>query len=48
MAKYRLAPNGMIVRNEDEAWIPPDPGNKDRQEYEDWLKQGNTPDPEKK
>jgi hypothetical protein len=45
MAKYRLEANDMVVRNEDEAWIPPDPNNRDRQEYEAWLKEGNTPDP---
>lgn len=35
----------MILRVADQAYIPPDPGNRDRIEYEAWLDAGNTPDP---
>jgi hypothetical protein len=34
-----------ILRTADQAHIPPDPANRDRQEYETWLAGGNNPDP---
>lgn len=44
MAKYYLTQFGGVMR-EDGAGIPDAIGNKDRQEYEDWLKAGSVPDP---
>lgn len=35
----------MIVRSTDGASIPFDPANRDYQEYQEWLAQGNTPEP---
>lgn len=37
--------SGTVLRKRDQAFIPNDPANRDRQEYEEWLKQGNEPDP---
>jgi hypothetical protein len=46
---YRLASTpatlGWVQRTADGALIPPDPRNSDRQEYECWVADGNTPDP---
>ena len=44
MAIYQLMPADMVVKV-GTLWIPPDPNNPDRQEYEVWLNAGNTPDP---
>lgn len=37
--------SGTILRRSDGAFIPDDPANRDRQEYQEWLEAGNTPDP---
>jgi hypothetical protein len=46
MADYQLTETDMVVRTADQAWIPNDPANRDRVEYERWLLvKGNIPDP---
>lgn len=42
---YKSTPYGVIKRLSDEAFIPPDQGNADYQEYLEWLAKGNTPEP---
>lgn len=34
-----------VRRDDDGAIIPSDPGNKDWQAYQDWLAEGNEPNP---
>lgn len=45
MTSYRLTDTGTVVRTADNAFIPIDPNNGDRQKYEAWLAAGNVPDP---
>jgi hypothetical protein len=46
MADYRLTSNAnVIIRNADGAFIPNDPDNRDRAEYDAWVAAGNTVDP---
>ena len=45
MKKYKLIPEGVLNR-ELNARIPDYGGNVDWKEYLEWLKEGNTPDPE--
>ena len=45
MADYKLAENG-VVRTSDGACIPDAPGNRDWQEYQEWLAIPNDPDPQ--
>jgi hypothetical protein len=34
-----------VLRIADQAYIPPDPANRDRQEYDAWCAEGNVADP---
>jgi hypothetical protein len=43
---YELITNSTsVLRRADNATIPDDPANRDRQEYNSWLADGNVPDP---
>lgn len=42
---YQLTIAESILRVADNAWIPPDPANRDYREYLDWVAAGNTPLP---
>lgn len=42
---YRLTSSDIIMRIADGAFIPADPDNRDRAEYEAWLAEGGVPDP---
>lgn len=45
---YTLSANpDYVVRDEDRAFIPTDPDNRDYQEYLAWLDKGNEPTPYK-
>ena len=45
MAEYQLIKDSdTILRRIDNAFIPNDPANRDRYEYEQWLAEGNEPD----
>jgi len=47
MADYQLTASEMVIRTSDVVWIPNDPGNRDRAEYDAWLAAGGVPDPYK-
>ena len=42
---YKLTNASVILRIEDNAFIPADEGNTDYQQYLAWLAEGNTPEP---
>lgn len=42
---YKLTPSTTVQRLSDNAFIPFDGGNRDYQEYLQWLEEGNTPEP---
>jgi hypothetical protein len=42
---YQLTTSDTILRLSDNAFIPPDPGNRDYREYLEWVDAGNTPEP---
>jgi hypothetical protein len=46
MADYQLtATDSSVIRTTDQACIPNDPANRDWVEYQNWLEDGNEPDP---
>jgi hypothetical protein len=45
MSDYQLTATDTVIRIADSAWIPNDPANRDRIEYEQWLVDGGVPDP---
>ena len=48
MADYQLTASEepcAVIRTEDGACIPPDPANRDYAEYQQWVMDGNVPDP---
>lgn len=45
MAKYKLTESG-VLDTETGTSIPNAPGNRHWQEYQEWLSEGNTPDPQ--
>lgn len=45
MADYQLTATDIVIRTEDGANIPADPANRDRAEYNQWIKDGGVPDP---
>lgn len=45
MAYTLTSESTIIIRDEDGAFIPTDPANRDYQEYLAWLAEGNEPNP---
>lgn len=43
---YKLSGTKSVIRLQDNAYIPFAVGNKDYEEYKQWLNEGNTPEPE--
>lgn len=42
---YKLTNSTSIIRLTDNAYIPADPANTDFIQYQQWLSEGNTPEP---
>ena len=42
---YKLLQNGIIYNKKTQAYIPNNSLNKEFQEYQDWLEEGNEPEP---
>jgi hypothetical protein len=42
---YQLTTTDTILRLADKAFIPPDPANRDYQQYLQWVSEGNQPEP---
>lgn len=42
---YQLTQGDIILRLSDNAFIPPDPLNRDYAEYRAWVEEGNMPEP---
>ena len=42
---YQLSPHGAVLRQPEQAHIPPDPANTDYQQYLTWLAAGHSPAP---
>ena len=45
MAKYQLTSSEVVIRKSDGASVPNDPLNRDRSDYNAWVKAGGVPDP---
>jgi hypothetical protein len=45
MADYQLTASDVVLRTADHTFIPNDPANVDRQQYDAWLAAGGVPDP---
>ena len=45
MSEYILTSTDIVIRQSDHAFIPSDPANCDRIEYDAWLAAGGVPDP---
>lgn len=45
MTDYQLVNEGAVYRVKNGSWIPVDEKNRHYQEYLDWVKAGNIPDP---
>jgi hypothetical protein len=44
-ALYQLTNTTAVLRTTDNAFIPDDPANADRQAFDAWVAEGNVPDP---